>query len=85
MMVKKCYEMKKCPFYLNESKMESNCPVYDLKISCWEFNWKGFYDKMPHSKDKENWRCGMIEHCKKCDVYYSNKAEMDLKLVDLRK
>lgn len=84
-MAKKCYEIKNCPFYKNEANMKSSCPVFDLKISCWEYDWINFYDKMPKSKEKEEWRCGMIEHCQNCDIYHDHKDEMDKKLLPLRR
>jgi len=75
--MKKCYEIKNCPFYTGAVPAEVKCPVYDLKIGCWEYDWVSFYNQMPNSSEKTEWRCGMIEHCKTCEVYFDHKEEMD--------
>lgn len=74
-MNKKCYEIINCPF--NTGKASGNCPVFDLKINCYEYDWSAFYKKLPDTKEKLDWKCGMIENCKLCKIYIKHKSKMD--------
>ena len=74
----KCYEINNCPFNTGKVPPNAICPPFDLKIGCWEYDWAGFYDKMPDCKEKIEWRDSMISRCMQCKVYLEHKEDMNL-------
>ncbi|MBN1971357.1 MAG: hypothetical protein JXR48_17820 [Candidatus Delongbacteria bacterium] len=73
----KCYEKINCPFNNGTAPEGVNCPVFDKKISCWEFDWVKFYNDLPDGTDKEQWKCGFMDYCKNCELYSQHKEKMD--------
>lgn len=79
----KCFEIKKCPFNGTNPK-KSKCPPHRLQIGCWEYDWVSFYKAMPDGEEKENWRKIMLEECPYCEVYKTNKSDIDKFLKGLK-
>ena len=52
-MSKNCYELKRCPYFLGTAPAEMNCPVFDNKSNCWEFNWLDFYQNIKDDDDEK--------------------------------
>ncbi len=75
-MGKKCFELKQCPYFLGTVSDDMNCPVFDEKTTCWNFDWQKLYLKLA-KKDRENWKIEMIKFCQTCSVYADHKKEMD--------
>ncbi len=76
-MSKNCYELKRYPYFLGTAPAEMNCPVFDNKSNCWEFNWLDFYQNIKDDDEKKIWKQEMIKFCKSCEIYKDHKEQLD--------
>lgn len=81
--MKECWEIKEeCPFSGTDPAV-AKCPVFADQMSCWNFDWPGFYRDMPDGPEKDEWRCMMLEWCANCEIRDSHGMEVDSFLAKL--
>jgi hypothetical protein len=61
---------------------DSTCPPYREGISCWDFDWLGFYDRLPAS-EQEVWSAS-FEGCIDCTVFSLFDEEMKMNILLLK-
>lgn len=62
--------------------LQANCPPYRDNKSCWEYDWLGFFEKLPAS-EQEVWS-GEFVKCLDCPVFPLFSAEMQTNIVLLK-
>jgi hypothetical protein len=83
--MKNCFDMKKeCPFRATDPT-EAHCPAYAVQVSCWEFDWLGFYSAMPDGAKKDEWKRMMLVCCSDREIPESFSEEVDSFLAKLKR
>lgn len=78
----RCWEMRLECECRGAATRAANCPAYRSNQSCFEYDWLGFYSKLPAS-EQEIWS-NEFESCLECDVFSLFPAEMRTNIVMLK-
>lgn len=78
----KCWEMREGCECRGIDPQATQCPPYRAGMSCWEFDWLGFYNKLPAS-EQEIWSYE-LGGCMECSLFPRFSSDMQTNILMLK-